>query len=86
MKKVIVLLITVMVLAGCTEIQKIPQTEYERMVKFAERQAIEIAIIEQSVRLQQLKMAIKKAEMKPAPVNTEIPKEVSNVNENPDSE
>ncbi len=58
----------------------------KQLIKFAERQAVEIAIIEQAARLQQLKAAVKKAQMKPVPVNSEIPKEVADEHENPDSE
>ncbi len=83
MKKLSVLIIVAILIAGCQpEVEQ--DTEYDMLVKFAERQAVEIAIIEQAARLQQLKMAIKKAKIRPIPVNSEIPKEVADVNKSSD--
>lgn len=53
MKKLIVLVIVVSLLTGCNEQQV--ESEYDTLVKIADRQAVEIAIIEQAIRLNQLK-------------------------------
>ncbi len=60
------------------------KSQFNSLVEFAERQAVEIAIIEQAARLQQLKAAVRKSQMKPVPVNSEIPKEVADVDESSD--
>ncbi len=88
MKKIGIGIVVLLVIAGSffwwnSDARK-AGSEHKRMVVFAEHQAVEIAIIEQAVRLQQLKMAVRKANVKPIPVNSEIPKEVSDVNESPD--
>jgi len=58
MKKLI--LVIVLCLVGCAEEQVKPiQSEYDVLVDIANRQAVEIAIIEQGARLNQLKQAIK---------------------------
>ncbi len=84
MKKIGIGIVVLLVIAGSffwwNSDERKAGSEYKRMVVFAERQAVEIAIIEQAVRLQQLKTAVRKANVKPIPVNSEIPKEVSDVN------
>ncbi len=60
------------------------KAEYKALVEFAGRQAAEIAVIEQAARLQQLKTAIRKAQTNPS--NSTIPKEVTDGNENTDSQ
>lgn len=77
LKKTIIVVAVVLITIGCiwgfmaTKDVRRAKSEYKQLEKFANRQAVEIAIIEQSVRLQQLKMAIKKAQMKAPPVIVE---------------
>ena len=87
-KLVIVTLLLGIVVTGwlnCTKDERSAKARYEQLVEFANRQTVEIAIIEQAARLQQLKTAVKEAQLKSVPVNTEIPKEVSDEHEDPDS-
>ncbi len=46
---------------NCTKDERSAKARYEQLVEFANRQAVEIAIIEQAARLQQLKTAVKEA-------------------------
>ncbi len=89
MKKIGIGIVVLLVIAGSffwwNSDERKAGSESKRMVIFAERQSVEIAIIEQAVRLQQLKTAVRKANVKPIPVNSEIPKEVSDVLKDSDS-
>jgi hypothetical protein len=55
------------------------KAQYKNLVRFANRQEVEIAIIKQAVVLKQLKTAIKKANAKP------VPKGVQNLYKDPNS-
>ncbi len=57
-----------------TRDDRIKDAEYKNLERFAKRQAVEIAIIQQAVRLQQLKAAIQKAQMQEPPINDKLPK------------
>ncbi len=79
LKKTIIIVAVILVAVGCvwrfvaTEDERKARAQYKQLEKFANRQAVEIAVIEQAARLQQLKRAIKKAQMKVPPANSEVP-------------
>ena len=63
---------------AATQKSRKASAEYERLVNFANRQAVEIAIIKQAAELQKLRAATRKAQQ-PLPV-TEEPKTINHPN------
>lgn len=53
-----------------TKDERAADAQFERLVKFANRQQVEIAVIKQAAELQQLRAAIRKAQQ---PVPLEVP-------------
>ena len=62
MKKVIAFLVISIIGNAAFVAKDMKETEYDKLVLVAERQAVEIAIIEQAAKLNQYKQAIIKAQ------------------------
>ncbi len=79
-RKKIVIIAILLVVGGfiwwfvSTKDERARKVQYKQLVNFANRQVVEIAVIKQAAELQQLKVAMQKAQIKEPPISAIPPK------------